>query len=286
MFSSIKKNKKILFGLLGFISGSSGALLAEIVSQHQYTYFYLILFTGLWAALAAMVISVGLFWANRIYDHKENAWRELFRRAIPSGLIAGAASGGIAQAVFGLTRFPDSVVQLVFLAGCWGILGGILGFSLSHAIPNMGTRNALVGGAVGGFTGGAGFQLLGMMIPETSGRMIGVGILGSALGLCIVLAEERHRSAFLEVHWAPDEVSVFTLGNIPLFIGGGDEDDIHVNGLPHRVMSLVVEKGIVKGARYDAPEKKELHDGSHIKLGSVEMIVRIAQVHRSPRRSL
>jgi hypothetical protein len=279
MLSQIRQDKKLLFGLLGFGSGALGALVADIVPHQRDTYFSLILLTGIWAALAAMVIAIGLFWAIRVYNRRQTDLWGLLKRAVPSGFIAGAASGGIAQTIFGLTQFPDVWTQFIFQAGCWGIWGCILGWSLSHSIPNMGSQRALVAGAIGGFIGGIGFLLSGIFIPETLGRMLGIGILGAALGLSLIIVEERYRSAYLEVHWAQNESSKFTLGSIPIFIGGGGEDDIFVYGIPHHAMSLWLERGRVKGTYHVTGENKELHDGSSIKLGKVEMIVRIVQSH-------
>ena len=277
MLSQIRQDKKLLFGLVGFESGALGALVAEIFPHQKDTYFNLILFTGIWAAVAATVIAIGLFWSIRIYNRRQTDLGPLLKRAVPSGFIAGAASGGIAQAIFGLTQFPDVWIQFIFQAGCWGIWGCILGWSLSRSIPNMGSQRALIAGLVGGFIGGIGFLLSGIFIPETLGRMIGIGILGAALGMCLIIVEERYRSAYLEVHWAQNESSKFTLGSIPIFIGGGGEDDIFVYGIPHHAMSLWLERGIVKGTYHVTNENKELHAGSQIKLGKVEMIVRIVQ---------
>jgi hypothetical protein len=105
--------------------------------------------------------------------------------------------------------------------------------------------------------------------------MFGVGILGAALGLSLILVEERYRSAYLEVHWAPNESSNFTLGSLPIFIGGGSEDDIYINGIPPHAMSLWLERGKVKGTYHVTGENKELQDGNPIKLGKVEMFVRM-----------
>jgi hypothetical protein len=139
----------------------------------------------------------------------------------------------------------------------------------------MGSQRALIAGLIGGFIGGIGFLLSGFFIPETLGRMFGIGILGAALGMCLIIVEERYRSAYLEVHWAQNESSKFTLGSIPTFIGGGEEDDIFVYGMPQHAMSLWLERGKVKGLYNVTGEHKELQDGNPIKFGKVEMIVRV-----------
>jgi len=275
MLSQIRQDKKILFGLLGFCSGALGAFVAEIFPHQKDTYFALILFTALWAAVVGMVIAIGLFWAIDVYSRRLTDWPALLKKAIPSGLIAGAISGSIAQAIFGLTQFPDTTVQLIFQAGCWGIMGCLLCLSLSYSMRNLGSKKAIIAGAVGGIIGGFGFLLVSYFLANTLGRMVGIGILGASLGLCLIIVEERYRSAYLEVNWAKNETSKFTLGRTPIYIGGGGEDDVFIYGIPHHAMSLWLEKGQVKGTYHVTKENKELHDGNSIKLGKVEMFVRV-----------
>ena len=265
----LSRNKKRFFVIVGFVSGALGSLLGESVLHSD---FGIVLFT----ALTGMMISIGLFWATRVYNRRTPDLWDLLKKSVPSGFIAGAISGGIAAMIFGLASFIDDLLVKLFIqAACWGIFGCLLGWNLSRSNRNMGPRRALIAGAIGGFVGDWGFQFIALVIPETLGRMFGFGIIGAALGLTLILVEERYRSAFLEVHWAPNESSEFTLGNIPVFIGGGREDDVYVNGIPPHAMSLWMEKGTVKGTYHVTGDNKELQDGSPIKLGKVEMIVRI-----------
>jgi hypothetical protein len=282
MLSQIRQDKKLLFGLLGFGSGALGGLVAEITGPDQKgTYVISLISVALWAALAAMVIAIGLYWAINVYSHRKTDWPVLLKKAIPAGLVAGAISGSVAQAIFGLLQFQSgSLMQLTFQAGCWGIMGCLLGLALSFSIRNLGALKAIIAGAIGSFIGGFGFLLSGIFIPATLGRMFGIGILGAALGLSLIIVEERYRSAYLEVHWAPNESSKFTLGSRPISIGGGSEDDIFVYGIPHHAMSLWLERGKLKGIYHVTGEHKELHDGSPIKFGKIEMIVRIIQSQR------
>jgi hypothetical protein len=272
----IGQDKKYLFGLIGFISGLLGALVAEITIRPGTSYVFQVFIVALWAGVFATVISLGLHWAIDVYSRRKTNLGVLLKKAVPMGFIAGAVSGVIAQSIFGLNLYYVPWIDFAFRAVCWGILGCILGAGLSYAIPNLGMRRAVIAGVSGGVIGGVGFQLVSLFFPETLGRMLGVGILGLALGLCLVIVEERSRSAFLEVHWAPNEISKFTLGSIPIYIGGG-EDDVYISGIQHHAMSLVYQKGKVNGMYYVTGDKKELSDGSRIKLGKVEMFVRIVQ---------
>ena len=269
-------DKKYLFGLIGLISGLLGALVAEIAIRNGASYFFQVLIVALWAGVFATVLSMGLHWAIDVYSRRKTELGGFLKKAVPMGFIAGAVSGGIAQAIFGLNLYTVPWIDFAFRAVCWGICGCILGACLSYSIRNLGMRRAVIAGGAGGLIGGVGFQLVALLLPETLGRMLGVGILGMALGLCLVIVEERSRSAYLEVHWAPNEISKFTLGNTPIYIGGG-EDDIYISGIQHHAMSLVYQGGKVNGTYYVTNDKKELNEGSRIKLGKVEMFVRILQ---------
>lgn len=270
----LSQNKKVLFGVVGFVGGAIGALLGEIV-PNMGTSVIVILTTGLWMGLAGMIISVGLFWATRIYNRSQPDPRDLFEKSVPSGFLAGLVSGAFAQTIYALPDISDIFLGLFFQAACWGLLGGILGWRLSRSNRNLGAGRAAIAGAIGGFVGGWCFIIIGEFIPEVLGRMLGIGILGAALGLSLILVEERYRPGFLEVHWAKNESSEFTLGSTPLHIGGGSEDDIFINGIPPCAMSLWMDHGKVKGTYHVTGDSKELHDGNPIKLGNVEMFVRI-----------
>jgi len=277
-YSEIRQNKKMLFGLLGFISGFLGALVADIIRIGESTtgeFFYLIFVIAVWAAIFSMFIATGLFYAIDLYGRRKTNWPELLKKSIPSGLIAGAVSGGIAQAVYGPIShlLSDIFLGILFQSACWGICGLILGLILSKSIPNLGARRAIYAGFIGGFLGGVGFQLVGLLMPETLGRMVGIGIMGAALGLCLVLVEERSRVAYVEVHWAPDEVSFFTLGNTPVFIGAGDSD-ICVTSVVRHAMSLVTDGGQIIATDHTKGKKKQLLDGDHINIGKIDMVIR------------
>lgn len=74
-------------------------------------------------------------------------------------------------------------------------MGLLLGWRLAARIPNLERNKALLAGAVGGFVGGLGFVVVSMVLPQFIGRMVGVGVLGTALGLSIVVVELWFRAA-------------------------------------------------------------------------------------------
>jgi len=277
-YSEVKQNKKLLFGLMGFVSGVVGALIDDAVFffiPDKQPYVIGIFTMAIWAGIFSAVIAAGLYWAIDIYAHKKTDVLGLLKKGIPAGFFAGAISGAISQAIYG--QFSDSLSEFwshfLFQAACWGVAGLILGWILARSIPNLGSARALIAGALGGFIGGAGFLLVGSVFVDTIGRMIGVGILGAALGLCLVIVEEMSRVAYVEVHWTPDEVSLFTLGSTPIFIGAGDST-IMVPTVPPHAMSLVIEGGEIIGIDHTKGKKKQLVDGNHIQIGKIDMIIR------------
>jgi hypothetical protein len=267
-------NKKLLFGVTGFVSGAIGALLGDLFPSFD-TYLGSIISMGFWAGIIGLVISVGLYWATSVYNRSQLDLKELLKKSVPPGFLAGFLSGGFAQAIYALPDIQDILISIFFQSSCWGLFGGLLGWRLSSSNRNLGALRAAIAGIIGGFIGGWGFEIISIFIPEELGRMFGIGILGMALSLSLILIEERYRPAFLEVCWAKNESSKFTLGNKPLVIGGGKEDDVYINGIPPRTMSLWMDHGKVKGTYHITGDNKELQDGNRIHLGKAEMFVRI-----------
>ena len=226
---------------------------------------------ALWGAVFSAGILLGLTWALEIYSGRNRPSGGKIKSALMAGLIAGAISGGVAQAVFTVHRFAG-MGQFFFHSGCWGLAGAILGWRLSRAIPNLGATRGAIGGLVGGWLGGMGFLTVAGVVSETIGRLLGVGILGAALGLAMVIVETLCREASLEVIWAPREATIVSLGPEPVSIGGG-EDHVYVAGLTQRAATIALEQGRIYYTDTGSGRKTEFRDGSRIKIGTIEMVV-------------
>jgi len=277
-YSGIRQNKKVLFWLFGFVGGMLGALISEsifVIAPAKKTFFVGIFTTALWAGLFSILIATGLFYAIETYSRRNVDWVVLFKKSIPAGFISGVVSGSIAQVVFALIQNLSSnvIILIFFKSACWGILGLILGWWLSKSIPNLSTNRALSAGFIGGFFGGALFIIAGALLDLLPGHMLGVGILGAALGFCLVIVEEQSRSAYLEVHRGSNDTSYFTLGKTPVFIGAGDSD-IYVPTVGNRAMSIVIEGGQIIATDHTKGKKKQMADGSHITIGKIDMVIR------------
>ena len=216
----MRNNKHLLYSGLGFSGGACGALLAGLVPEISATSALgLVFHTGLWSAAFTAILTLGLFTAGEIYNRRPWLSSVTLRKALPAGAIAGAIAGVIAQAVFTVQMGSEVVREFIFKPACWGLMGALLGWRLSSAIPNLGLGRGVAGGSLGGFLGGLAFVISGIFLPEALGQMIGIGLLGAALGLAIVAIEALFREAYLEVVWAPKETTCVTLGSTPVFIG-------------------------------------------------------------------
>jgi hypothetical protein len=161
----------------------------------------------------------------------------------------------------------------VLCAGGWPELfwaGGYLWWYL-------GAKRGVVAGALGGSLGCIGFLIamkhLGSSAPLVVGPLLGIGFLGATLGLAVIIVETCFRAASLEILWAPKEATSVTLGPKPVYLGGGD-DHIYVRGLPEHAAGVVLEEGKVQYIDQKTSKKTELRDGSKIKIGQIEVMVK------------
>jgi hypothetical protein len=271
----MKTNKQFLFGTMGFLGGAIGALsydaLVRSSSSSSSSLVFLVLRVAGWSATCGALITIGLSAAGEMYNRRPFALA-VYRKALVAGAVAGAIAGAIAQAVYSMQTTPSFFKFVIFRSVCWGIMGALLGWRLSAVVPNLGTLRGVVAGAIGGAVGGLAFVGTTAVIPETLGRVLGVGILGAALGLAIVAVETLFREASLEILWAPNETTSVTLGPKPVYIGGGD-DHVHVAGLPEHAAGVVYEEGKVQYIDARTGRRTDLRQGSKIQIGKIEAVV-------------
>lgn len=172
----------------------------------------------------------------------------------------------------GSPAFHAIVVRTV----CWGLMGALLGALLSRTVPNLGLLRGLIGGAVGGGLGGIGFLLVGLVLPAAVGRLVGLGTLGFALGLAMIVVEKLFREASLEVIWAPGETTNFNLGAQAVTIGGG-EDHVFVRGLPHHFASIVFANGVIEYVETARGARTPLKNGSRLEIGKLNLVIHAAK---------
>ena len=267
------RSKRILFSAMGAAGGAVGALGAQLVHAESGTILTNLFQTGAWSGISAAFIACALAWAGELYHRKEGFPAAVMWPALRAGAIAGVIAGLAGQAMFTFPIFGDSLARVAFQVACWGLMGLLIGLRFSRFIPNMSRSRASVGGGVGGILGGGLFLAVSIFVPELVGRLLGISILGAALGFSLVLAESLFRKAALEVVWAPNEKTVVTLGKDCVYLGGGD-DHVFIAGLPQHAISIVVENGRILCRQQGEPLGVVLKNGSQIKVGRMLAVIR------------
>jgi len=274
--------KYILFVGLGFVGGFGGDFLRE-------PFLLLLRIIGqcipslasigeggsfLWTAsliVTAAAITLALRWAESIY--RRRGWMGVAAavKVAVLGAVAGLVANILTQFFYSHFDFNDWLVRPV----AWGLLGAMLAAALSMLIPNFGFRRGLIAGFLGGALGGVSFLMLSHSLPDLFGRLAGYGILGAALGLAIVIADQLFRSATLEIIWAPGETSSTSLGAEPVYVGGGDDDYIYVLEMPRHAGQFVQKDGTIQYVDNQNGTAIVLEDGSQVSCGDVQVVVHV-----------
>ena len=270
----MRNNKKILYTLCGSLAGALGALIAEMVPEFGENVPSIVGHVSVWSAIFAAAIAVGLTAAGEIYSRRPFSIVH-YRASLIAGAVAGAMAGAVAQAVYCVRSGDDFFQDVVFRSLCWALMGAVVGWRLSSPIPNLGAKRGIIAGAIGGFVGGLGFVAVCLFLPELLARTVGVSFLGLALGLAVVAIEEMTRAAQLEVIWGPKEITSVSLGAKPVLIGGGD-DHVYISGVPEHALSVELTSGKVVCTEKSSGKRSDLKNGSRIKVGRVELLVRTA----------
>ena len=269
----IRNNKPLLFLVFGFVGGATGSLLSELIPEVEKASFLTVLVhISIWTGIIGGATAFALFVASEIYHRRRGFLTGQALKYVFAGVVGGLIAGAVAQAVYSGDFVSPTVKNFVLRPICWGIMGAILGWRLASTIPNLTRKRAAIAGGIGGVVGGVVFLFVGYYMPEAIGRLVGVGALGAALGLAIVVVDSMFREASLEIVWAPREVTTVALVAIPVTIGGGD-DHVFVAGLAQASARIVIEHGKIQYVDTATQRRTELRDGSKLKIGRIEVIV-------------
>ena len=274
---ALRSNKPLLYLLAGGLGGAAGAVLAEFApgGGRDASRLALIVATGIWSAISASVLATTLFAAGEWHQRRDFRPRHI-QKILLFGALAGFLSGAAAQGAYSVQIGPEWFHQLVVRTVCWALMGALLGALLSRPVPNLGLLRGLLAGALGGGSGGAGFLLVSSVLPAAIGRAVGIGILGLALGLAMIVVEKLFREASLEVIWAPNETTNFNLGAQAVTIGGG-EDHVFVRGLPSRFASVAFSNGVIEYVETATGKRTPLKDGSRLQIGKLNLVIHAAK---------
>lgn len=246
LIQKLLNNKILLFICMGGAGGIIGSLVSEAphyilqsIIFKTPSWFALVVLTIVWSAISAICVCIGLFWAEELSRHSHRQLKDILLTPVIAGAIAGAMGGGTAQIIFSIGDsgfFQDIVMRTL----CWGFMGAIVGAWVSRSIPNLGLKRGAVGGFVGGLMGSIGFIMVGFVLGSLLGslihpsladvfsRFIGMGLMGAALGLAVVLVEQITRSAYIKVYWGPKQQSQVSLGPKPVLIGSSPQAHVTI----------------------------------------------------------
>ncbi|HEY6394420.1 MAG TPA: FHA domain-containing protein, partial [Candidatus Binataceae bacterium] len=194
---------------------------------------------------------------------------------------------------------PGSMFYLVLgRVISWTLMGAILGAGVgisTLALPNV--LKGAAGGWVGGFLGGLSFDLINMI---TGGgllsRLVGLSLIGLAIGLFIGLVQELTKAAWFSVEQGRLRGRQYRVEAARATIGRAEENPIGLfgdtsvqqrhavierSGVDYVLKNLAVQDGtFVNGNRI---ESVDLHDGDRIGIGGYELVFHLRQTSAAAR---
>jgi hypothetical protein len=274
--------KTYIFGIAAGLGSLAGELVSDLFRLNSgsgpQSIAGLIANVAFWAALLGLGISAGLVIMQNLSTKKQMDPLQIVKTAL-IGIVVGSVAGALAQLIFGFTSNISVVVEIVSRVICWGILGFGLGWGASFYIPNYPTKRAMLAGLLGGVVGGAVFRAL-FVLPDPFARILGVMILGAAIGFSISYIEEALREAWLTIVWAQNETTTVSLGEKPLSFGSTREADVYLpqrrseQNPPIRAVFLIENGAVVMDDRLTG-RRQQLSHGSRVDLGRVSIVVNV-----------
>lgn len=274
LWNRFRSHKTALFALAGFLGGMVGDLITEPFlrdgSLPQWIH------NSLFGAGIGSMLAPALAGAAALYQRRPPTASNVVKMVL-LGALGGALSevliATVYRAGFQLGLVPGSTIAQVYRCVVWGISGGMIGGLTAHSLPNLRLWRAIFAGLVGGAIGCLGFLLLSAAVSAVFGRLLGFGVQGLAIGLSIVVAEKLAREASLEIIWAPNEVTFANLGERPVFIGGGREDDVFVRGYPPRHAGITLKQGRIEYVEAASGRQATLKNASKLEIGKLTLVV-------------
>ncbi|KEF34349.1 hypothetical protein RDMS_08090 [Deinococcus sp. RL] len=236
--------------VVGACGGLLGALLSEVLlgSAGEETALQAIVSTAAWTALVMLPLTLLLVAAENVLGLRGRWWRDLGRVWFPA-LLLGALSGALAQLFYGLALNTSDVAPRLLRGVGWGLLG--LGVGLVLGLADRSWQKAgrgALGGLVGGTLGGLAFDsFAGLALSEndtgTFARLVGLTVLGAAIGFMLRLSQELFKKAWLlGTTTGPYEGKQYVLTKNVVTVGRSEAQDIslyHDRDVPLRAGQLV-----------------------------------------------
>ncbi|HVN27716.1 MAG TPA: FHA domain-containing protein [Candidatus Binataceae bacterium] len=227
-------------------------------------------------AVCALLMMPGNYYANIVFSRilNDNGFPNMPFSALVFGrAVSWLMMGTMLGAGVGLAGFLGSIVpQIRRLAG-------------SVNFPVINIAKGAAGGFIGGFAGGLIFDPVGYMTGGgLSSRLVGLSLIGLAIGLLIGLVQELTKSAWLTVEAGRLKGRQYRLEGAISSIGRAEENPVGLFGdsavqarhaaIEHRgndytLRGLAIADGtFVNGERI---ESATLHDGDRIRIGGYEL---------------
>ena len=184
----MRNNKLLLFAFMGFISGVVGSLFSEII--YKYKIFNLTLSAIFECTICACIITIGIFWAEEIYNRKQNIRIIILQRAIIIGSLVGILASCFALVI--LDTHPGSEY---FHIVSWSLIGMFIGWKFSYFVPNFDKKLGIISGTIGGMLGVIVFIIINHFFSQSVGRIVGVGFIGMNIALAMGVSEILFRKA-------------------------------------------------------------------------------------------
>ncbi|MDZ7704207.1 MAG: VWA domain-containing protein [Trueperaceae bacterium] len=175
-------------------------------------------------ALVALLLGAALLLAENVLSLRGRWFRDLWWVPLGAALL-GLAGGALAEGIYLFFGGTRAVGWLLF----GGAVGAVLGLA-DRSRPKA-LRGA-VGGAVGGFVGGLMFEAIfglgdGGAVAGVVSRVTSFGVLGFAIGMSILLAQEFAKNAWLMgITTNAYEGKRYILASSPVTVGRSDGNDI------------------------------------------------------------
>jgi pSer/pThr/pTyr-binding forkhead associated (FHA) protein len=311
MNGTLNRRELMMKALAGLAGGALGWLPVELVT-HGHSLTEQVTETNLIFTFIAMAILSGLIGAFIVAAEGQEIelnveTRKKFIRGFAICAIAGLFSNYISNYVFGLIltvggwgfNHQGSMFFLVVARiTSWVVMGGVLGAAVGVAtFTPANIPKGAVGGVIGGFIGGAMFDAVnatfGGGLPA---RLIGLSLIGLAIGLFIGLVQELTKSAWVIVEQGRLRGRQFRVEGARATLGRAEENPIGLfgdsgvqarhaiierKGNDYVLKNLAVQAGtFVNGSRI---ESVTLHQGDRIRIGGYELQFHLRQAAGQPR---
>lgn len=281
-------NRTLQTTLLGALGGFLGFVLSEMLAPggSSETLWGTVVHTAWWTALLMLPLTLVLVVAENLLGMKGRWSRGLTSTFLPA-LLLGAFSGAVAQ-FFYATGLDAGVPRRIMRSLGWALMGAGVGLILGWNDRSLAkAARGLLGGAVGGFIGGLLFDSFtalrfGEDDTGTVARLVGLTILGAAIGFMLRLSQEFFKDAWLlGTGKGRYEGKQYILAKPVVTLGRSDANDIslyHDDDVPLNAGAL---KRDGKGWRWEgesiringqAQTGAALKPGDRLTLGNTELM--------------